>query len=105
MSDVTFSQQLALHGIQAVGVAFGGGLSVLAAWGALRRQERIKRDEELAAATRKLQTDTLVRVLAALGRYHSLKTRRTMWEKHDSQDAPRVWQPSSRSRKARRSGR
>lgn len=80
MADLTFGQQLAAN---TLGVVLGGGISILAGWGILRRQERIKHDEELAGTLRRVQADALVRVLAAIGKYHTLKTRRFTWERDE----------------------
>lgn len=84
MADLTFGQQVAANGLA---VLLGGALSILGGWGFLRRQERIKREEDLAAAIRKVQTDALVRVLAAFGQYHHLKARRLVWERDKSEEA------------------
>ena len=70
---MAFWQQLLLNLIPA-GTLFVGGF-----W-ALKRQERVRRDEELSAGMRRLRVDALVGVLDALGRYHNLKDRRMQWE-------------------------
>ena len=73
------------------GVALDGGLSILLGWRLHRSQERIKRDEELAAGMRKLRVDALVKVLEAIGRYYNDTTRLTGWRKagalNDAQQA------------------
>jgi len=71
-----FQQDLVRVGVQALGVAMAGGLSLVVGWLLLRPQERIKRNEELRAGMRKLRADALVKSLEALGRYHNLKDRR-----------------------------
>ena len=80
-ADLTFGQEMLRTGVQAVGVALAGGLSILSGWLLLRRQERIKRDEELAAGMRRLRVDALVKVLEAIGRYHSEKSRRMVYQR------------------------
>jgi hypothetical protein len=90
MADLTFAQQLVRDGVQALAVALGGGLSLTVGWRLLRRQERIKRDEENSAGMRKLQADALVRTLSALGRYHNLKARRFSWERTANSEEDRA---------------
>lgn len=75
--DLTpFQQELAKSGIQALVVVVG----LVAGWAVLRRQERIKREEELWAGLRKLRADALVKGLEALARFHNMKDRRIQFE-------------------------
>lgn len=80
MADLSLLGQIAANTAPVLAAGFGG-------WVLLRRQEKIKREEELSAGIRKLQTEALVRVLAAFGRYHRLKTRRLLWERDTSEKA------------------
>ncbi len=80
--------ELAKSGVQALVVVVG----VLAGWGLLRRQERIKRQEELWAGMRRLRADALVKSLEAIGRYHNRKERRIDFEKFESLEPDHVKQ-------------
>jgi hypothetical protein len=100
MADLTFAQQLVRDGVQALAVALGGGLSLAVGWRLLRRQERIKRDEEIAAGLRKVQTDALVRALAALGRFHNLKAKRFTWERQANTREDRDFAASVKNQEA-----
>jgi len=70
---MSFWQQMLLNLIPAGAIFLGG-------WGVLKRQEHVKRDEDLSAGMRRLRVDALVGALDALGRYHNLKDRRMLWE-------------------------
>ncbi len=61
--------------IQTLWAVLGGVATILVALAVLRRQEGIKRQEELWAGMRKLRADVLVRSLEAVGRYHNLRDR------------------------------
>lgn len=87
MAELSFGQELIKAGVSALSVALAGGLSVLLGWLLLRRQERIKRQEELAAGLRKLRSDSLIKALEVLGRYHNLKDRRLQFEGTPIRDA------------------
>lgn len=72
-------QELVKSGVQALVVVVG----LIAGWALLRRQERIKREEELWAGMRKLRADALVKSLEALGRFHNAKDQRLHFEGPD----------------------
>jgi len=85
---LSFCQQLTIAVVQVVGVAFVGAVSVLLGLRILRRQERIKREEENASAMRKLRTDALVRALEAISHFHNMKSRRMVFADPEFRGSP-----------------
>ncbi len=84
MNPTPLWQELAKSGVQALVVVVG----LVAGWGLLRRQERIKRQEELWAGMRKLRANALVKCLEAIGRFHTAKVRRVLFEERASSIIP-----------------
>lgn len=85
MRDVTIAS--AVTGLlELLRVAGPTAVALLIGFGMLRRQERVKRQEEHAAGVRKLQLDALVEILEAVGRYHTRSGLRRLGE-----DEPRAF--------------
>jgi len=90
---MSFWQQLLLNLIPAGAIFLGG-------WGVLKRQERVKHEEELSAGMRRLRVDALVEALDVLGRYHNLKDRRMLWEAPPRGDEIEIAKIKAREEKA-----